>query len=115
MEWLTQLTAGTVVQGSAVVAIVIAAITYVVKFQSTFTDRLEVKGKRDEERIAELVVQAAEAQGSLDDERALRRHEVEEEMGKRRAAESVVARLTFQLEEAGLEPVASITREDPHV
>lgn len=114
MEWLTQLTAGTVVQGSAVVVIVLAAITYVVKFQTTFTDRLEAKGKKDEERIAELVAQAAEAQSDMDAERALRRHEVEEEMTKRRAAESVVARLTFQLEEAGIEPAASITREDPH-
>lgn len=113
MDWLTQLSAGQVAQGSAVIVIVTAAIAYVVKFQTTFTDRLEAKGQKDEDRIKVLGQEVAALQQQIDEEREARRQAeskaavlVEEQLVLRRRAESWVARLTFQLQQAGIEPVA---------
>ena len=104
MDWLTQLSAGQVAQGGAALAIVISAIFYVVKFQSTFTDRLESQGKKDEERIEDLG-------RKLDEERRARRaaedlasDRVDAEVRARRDAESYAARLAYMLRELGTEP-----------
>ena len=133
MEWLTQLSAGQVAQGGAVIVIVTAAIAYIVRFQTTFTDRLEAKGLKDEARITELTDENRELQGQIDEERTARRaaevgadaarHEarttagtarreaaaaaaaaIEVETERRRQAESDRARLVYQLHKAGMEP-----------
>lgn len=85
MEFVSQLSGSSLAGLGSTVAIVAAAVMYVVKFQASFTDRLERQGERDEAKINDLGAK-------LDEERRLRRN-----------AEERAARAVFRMLQAGIE------------
>lgn len=95
MGWLSQLSGGALVGIGSTVTVVLAAITYVVKFQSTFTDRLEKQGEKDEQKIQDLG------------------NKLDEERGKRRRAEDRAAKLMFICRSRGLDVPDELLREEP--
>lgn len=66
MDWLGQLPLNSLLGGGSAVVIVVGAVYYLIKFQQSFTERLEKKSAQDEKTIRDLGE-------SLDGERRLRR------------------------------------------
>ncbi len=66
MDWLGQIPFNSLVGGGSALLVIAGAIFYLIRFQQSFTDRLEKKTAQDEDTIRKL------GEG-LDTERRLRR------------------------------------------
>lgn len=86
MEWLAQLNGQALAGAGATGAVLIAGLIYVVKFQKSFTSRLEQQGDRDVARIEKLELDVTSRTIELQKER------------------EYASRLRLQLIENGVEP-----------